>query len=114
MLICILLTSRPNIGKKGSLVGSNRGAHVGTCPKGLNMDLASKLKAIRRNEGVTQAEFCELVGLSISSYKKYESAMFEMGFGALGRVANHPRFFKYTLWLMTDRTAPDCGQVSPE
>lgn len=78
------------------------------------MDLASKLKAIRRKEGVTQAEFCELVGLSISSYKKYESAMFEMGYGALCKVVNHPRFTKYTLWLMTDQVAPDCGQMSGE
>lgn len=77
------------------------------------MELAIKLKAIRRQEGVTQSEFCELVGISISTYKKYESSMFEMGYGALCKLANHPRFMKYTLWLMTDHTAPDCGQVSP-
>jgi transcriptional regulator with XRE-family HTH domain len=77
------------------------------------MDLAAKLKAIRAKEGVTQSEFCELVGFSISTYKKYESSLFEMGFTALSKVVNHPRFTKYTLWLMIEQTAPECGQVSP-
>jgi transcriptional regulator with XRE-family HTH domain len=80
----------------------------------VKMDLASKLKAIRRREGVSQSKFCELVGLSLSTYKKYESARFEMGYGALCKVANHPRFFKYTLWLMTDQAASGCRQVNPE
>ncbi|WP_134333629.1 DNA-binding transcriptional regulator [Pseudomonas sp. LAIL14HWK12:I2] len=78
------------------------------------MDLAEKLKAIRRSEGLTQSEFCALVGLSISTYKKYEASMFEMGFGALSSVVNHPRFRKYTLWLMIDEVAPECGQIRPE
>ncbi|AZD52234.1 helix-turn-helix domain-containing protein [Pseudomonas chlororaphis] len=77
------------------------------------MDLAAKLKAIRAKEGVTQSEFCELVGFSISTYKKYESSLFEMGFTALSKVVNHPRFTKYTLWLMIEQTAPESGQVSP-
>lgn len=77
------------------------------------MDLAAKLKAIRASERVTQTEFCELLGFSISTYKKYEASMFEMGYGALSKVVNHPRFMKYTLWLMIDQVAPECGQVSP-
>lgn len=77
------------------------------------MDLAAKLKAIRAKEGVTQSEFCELVGFSISTYKKYESSLFEMGFTALSKVVNHPRFTKYTLWLMIEQTAPEAGQISP-
>lgn len=77
------------------------------------MDFAAKLKAIRANEAVTQREFCELVGLSVNTLKKYEGSMFEMGYGALTKVLQHPQFKKYTLWLMTDETAPECGQISP-
>lgn len=77
------------------------------------MEFAEKLKAMRAKEGVTQTEFCELVGVSLSTYKKYEAGMFEMGYGALSRLLSHPRFKKYTLWLMTGDTATDCGQVSP-
>jgi len=77
------------------------------------MDLATKLKAIRAKEGVTQSEFCDLVGLSLSTQKKYESGLFEMGFSALSKVLNHPRFTKYTLWLMVGQSAPEAGQISP-
>ncbi|QLG95739.1 helix-turn-helix transcriptional regulator [Pseudomonas yamanorum] len=78
------------------------------------MEFAEKLKAIRSREGVTQSEFCEMVGMSINSYKKYEASFYEMGYGALRKLLGHPRFMKYTLWLMTDQTAPECGQISPE
>jgi transcriptional regulator with XRE-family HTH domain len=76
------------------------------------MDLSVKLKAIRRREGLTQLEFCALVDISISSYKKYETDLFEMGYAGLCKVLTHPTFTKYTLWLMTGHTAPECGQVS--
>lgn len=77
------------------------------------MEFAEKLKAMRAQEGVTQAEFCKLVDVSLSTYKKYEAGMFEMGYGALSKLLSHPRFKKYTLWLMTDEVAPECGQISP-
>lgn len=77
------------------------------------MEFAQKLKAIRSREGLTQMEFSDLVEISINSVKKYEGGMFEMGYGALTKVLQHPRFTKYTLWLMTDETAPECGQISP-
>ncbi|EKP5709116.1 TPA: helix-turn-helix transcriptional regulator [Pseudomonas aeruginosa] len=78
------------------------------------MDFATKLKAMRAQERVTQAEFAALTGISISTVKKYEGASFEMGYGALTKVLGHERFKKYTLWLMIGETAPECGQVAPE
>ncbi|MFJ4457540.1 hypothetical protein ACIP1G_27155 [Pseudomonas sp. NPDC089392] len=36
-----------------------------------------------------------------------------MGAPALIKISSHPRFKKYTLWLMTGDTAPEGGQVSP-
>ncbi|WP_241151953.1 helix-turn-helix domain-containing protein, partial [Pseudomonas viridiflava] len=36
------------------------------------------MKAIRKKEGLTQTEFCEVVGISISSWKKYEAGITEM------------------------------------
>lgn len=77
------------------------------------MEFADKLKAMRAKEGVTQSELCKLLDLSLSTYKKYEAGMFEMGYGALSKLLNHPRFKKYTLWLMTGETAQECGQISP-
>ncbi len=78
------------------------------------MDFAAKFKLIRKAERLTQKEFCELLGFSESTFRKYEAGFIEVGAPALLKIANHPRFTKYTLWLMTDQTASECGQVSPE
>lgn len=77
------------------------------------MELPAKMKAIRAKEGLTQGEFCALVDISISSWKKYEAAITDMGLLPFLKITNHTRFKKYALWLTTGDTAPDCGQVSP-
>ncbi|MGO2287814.1 helix-turn-helix transcriptional regulator [Pseudomonas lundensis] len=77
------------------------------------MDITAKMKAIRAKEGLTQTEFCELVEISISSWKKYDAAITDMGLAPFLKVANHPRFKKYALWLVTGDVAPESGQISP-
>ncbi|MFJ3374806.1 helix-turn-helix domain-containing protein [Pseudomonas sp. NPDC086112] len=81
--------------------------------KGEVVEIPAKLKAIRAKEALTQNEFCEVMGISISSYKKYEAGIAEMGAPPIFKIVNHPRFKKYTLWLMTGDVAPECGQISP-
>lgn len=29
------------------------------------------------------------------------------------KITNHPRFNKYTLWMMTNKTAVSAGQIDP-
>ncbi|OAT18177.1 phage immunity [Buttiauxella gaviniae ATCC 51604] len=29
------------------------------------------------------------------------------------KLLQHPRFTKYTLWFMTETTAPESGQIAP-
>ncbi|AZC72337.1 helix-turn-helix transcriptional regulator [Pseudomonas chlororaphis] len=77
------------------------------------MDLPAKMKAIRAKEGLTQSEFCEMLEISISSWKKYDAGITDMGLAPFLKVANHPRFKKYALWLVTGDVAPESGQVSP-
>lgn len=77
------------------------------------MDLPAKMKAIRSKEGLTQGELCELLGISISSWKKYEAGITEMGLAPFLKVANHPRFRKYALWLATGDASAAADQVSP-
>ncbi|MCT2387322.1 helix-turn-helix domain-containing protein [Erwinia pyrifoliae] len=77
------------------------------------MNFAEKIKAIRAAEGLSQAKFCQIIDLSISTLKKYESSGFEPGGSALMKITRHPQFEKYTLWLMTDKTAEASGQISP-
>ncbi|MBI6578675.1 helix-turn-helix transcriptional regulator [Pseudomonas viridiflava] len=77
------------------------------------MDLPAKMKAIRKKEGLTQTEFCEVLEISISSWKKYEAGITQMGLQPFLKVANHERFRKYALWLATGDVALEVGQVSP-
>ncbi|MBK5413716.1 helix-turn-helix domain-containing protein [Pseudomonas sp. TH31] len=78
------------------------------------MDFAAKFKLIRKAERLTQKEFCAALGFSESTFRKYEAGFIEVGAPALLKIANHPRFKKYALWLVTGDVAPESGQISPE
>lgn len=77
------------------------------------MDFPTKLKAIRRAEHLTQKAFCEVLGFSESTYRKYEAGFIEVGAPALIKIANHPRFNRYTLWLITGDVTTASEQISP-
>ncbi|PAV01213.1 transcriptional regulator [Arsenophonus sp. ENCA] len=77
------------------------------------MNLGKKIKLLRMYEGLTQKEFCELIDLPINTLKKYEGGHFEPGGNALANIVKHPRFDKYLMWLMTNRTNEKIGQISP-
>lgn len=77
------------------------------------MNLAEKLRAIRKAEGLTQMKFSEISGIAQGTIKNYESGQSEPGLQIVLRVTNSPQLEKYTLWLMTDKTAPQAGQIAP-
>ncbi|EHL9107048.1 TPA: helix-turn-helix domain-containing protein [Escherichia coli] len=77
------------------------------------MKLSEKIKALREAEGLSQSKFSEIIELPLSTLKKYEGGNFEPGGTALLKITMHPTFQKYALWLMTDKTAPDAGQIAP-
>lgn len=77
------------------------------------MDFSEKLKLIRREEKFTQITFAEEVDIPLNTLIKYERGSSEPGGKALMKITNHPRFKKYTLWLMTGDVHPESGQVCP-
>ncbi|ASM11595.1 helix-turn-helix transcriptional regulator [Serratia marcescens] len=79
----------------------------------MSSTLGDKVKAIRKSEGVSQSEFCEITGISISTVKKYETGLIEPGGTTLMKITSNARFKKYTMWLMTGDVAPEIGQISP-
>ncbi|BEN41164.1 transcriptional regulator [Serratia marcescens] len=81
----------------------------------MSMSLGEKIKAIRVAEGLSQSKFCEIIEMSISTLKKYEGGHAEPGGSVLVKITNHPRFEKYTMWLMsnTNKTSEAAGQISP-
>lgn len=76
------------------------------------MDWPAKLKAVRKREGLTQAELCDLLAIPHGTWRKYEAGIIEIGLNPIMKMANHPRFRKYTLWLLTD-DADASEQISP-
>lgn len=68
---------------------------------------------IREAEGLTQAGFSELTGISLSTIKKYETGVRDPGGSTLVRITSHNLFKKYTMWLMSDETNEAAGQISP-
>lgn len=79
----------------------------------MSIAIGEKFKMIRGATGLNQVKFAELVDVGISSYKKYESGHSEVGTPALLKIANHPQFKKYALWLVTGDTNPAAGQYAP-
>ncbi|MFP7605282.1 helix-turn-helix domain-containing protein [Serratia quinivorans] len=79
----------------------------------LSRSHAEKLKLIRKAEGLTQATFANEVGLGLSTVRNYETGQREVGLSIVDKVINHPRFEKYMMWLMSDKTSEAAGQISP-
>ncbi|EPO0901472.1 helix-turn-helix domain-containing protein [Citrobacter amalonaticus] len=79
----------------------------------MSRNYAEKLRQIRKAEGLTQKDFSELTGVALGTIKKYETGHQPARAEVLESVIEVHMFEKYTLWLMTDKTAPSAGQVSP-
>ncbi|MHB0766497.1 helix-turn-helix domain-containing protein [Stutzerimonas sp. NM35] len=78
------------------------------------MDLGKKLKEVRLNERLTQQEICEIAGINLTTWKGYEyGRSASVSSTELLKITKNARFKKYALWLVTDETAPECGQISP-
>jgi transcriptional regulator with XRE-family HTH domain len=79
----------------------------------MQVSFGEKLKLIRNSLGLNQIDFAELVGIGISSYKKYEAEVNGVGAPALQKIASHPQCLKYALWLLTGETNIAAGQIAP-
>ncbi|HHQ6580428.1 helix-turn-helix transcriptional regulator [Serratia sp. 14-2641] len=79
------------------------------------MSVGEKIRAIRESEGLTRDEFGALLDIPIGTLKRYETNRIgSIGGEVLMKIAQHPRFTKYTMWLMTGGIAPEIGQISPD
>ncbi|AUU27167.1 helix-turn-helix transcriptional regulator [Salmonella enterica subsp. enterica serovar Newport] len=79
----------------------------------MSRDYADKLRQIRKAEGMTQKVFSERTGLALGTIKSYEAGHQSARSEIVERVVSVLQFEKYTLWLMTNKTAPAAGQIAP-
>ena len=75
--------------------------------------LGAKIRLIREEEGLTRAQLAEMLDVPYGTLNTYEMKGIQITEKFMVIFTNHPRFEKYALWLMTDKTAPSAGQVSP-
>jgi len=81
--------------------------------QGEKMELGQKLKEVRLTERLTQTEICGITGIKLETWKGYEYGRSKTVSSAeLLKITMHPRFEKYALWLVTEKTCSDCGQIS--
>lgn len=79
------------------------------------MEIGERIRHIREVEGLSQEDFAVEIGMKYQTLRKYETGRTtSIGSEQLSKITTHPRFEKYTLWLMTGKTETDVGQISPE
>ncbi|WP_023604594.1 helix-turn-helix domain-containing protein [Aliivibrio logei] len=77
------------------------------------MEFGKRIKSIIKEERYSQREFAVLIDIPLGTLEGYLSERAELSGKALGKIANHEKFKKYTLWLMTGEVNSDAGQVCP-
>ena len=76
--------------------------------------IGKKIREIREAEGLTRTQFFELTGILETAQKSYETGKREnIGIDTVMKITNHPRFKKYTTWLLNGETNEAAGQISP-
>ncbi|EKZ3213529.1 helix-turn-helix domain-containing protein [Salmonella enterica] len=82
----------------------------------MSTHIGKKIREIRDSEGLSRAEFAELTGIPAPTQKNYETERRDsVGSDILMKITNHPRFKKYTMWLMSedDEAYSEAEQISP-
>jgi len=78
-----------------------------------SMTVAEKIMSIREEEMLNKRQASEVMGIPYATLLKYESGKAMPSSDVLMRILQVPQFTKYTLWVMTNSTAPESGQVAP-
>lgn len=72
-----------------------------------------RLRAAIREEVLTQKALAIELEMPLRTLEDYLSGKTKLSGELMFRITNHPRFTKYTLWLMTGRISSTEDQVAP-
>lgn len=78
------------------------------------VSVGQKIRQIRETIGLSRPKFAELIGVPPTTLKNYELGYREVGGAFLVALAHHEQLHQFTLWLLSDKTANEIGQISPE
>mgnify|MGYP001183595793 CR=1 FL=1 len=77
------------------------------------MSFGQRLKSVIKEEGLTQREFSEEVGVALRALEEYINERRKPSGDLFMRLSENQRFRKYTMWLLSGTVEPDAGQVCP-
>ncbi|ACQ92761.1 DNA-binding transcriptional regulator [Tolumonas auensis] len=77
------------------------------------VSVGQKIRHIRETMGLSRPKFAELLGVPPTTLKNYELGYREVGGAFLVALAHQEQLHKFTLWLLSDKIAPEIGQISP-
>ena len=78
-----------------------------------HVSAGQKIRHIRETMGLSRPKFAELLGVPPTTLKNYELGYREVGGAFLVALAHQEQLHKFTLWLLSDKIAPEIGQISP-
>jgi transcriptional regulator with XRE-family HTH domain len=74
----------------------------------IGISIGDKFKLLREKEGLSQRAFCTIVDMSPSTLANIESGRNKsVSVDVLAQVVKHPRFSKYSIWLLVDELTED-------
>ena len=77
------------------------------------VSVGQKIRHIRETMGLSRPKFAELLGVPPTTLKNYELGYREVGGSFLVALAHQEQLHLFTLWLLSDKIAPEIGQISP-
>ncbi|GEK13193.1 transcriptional regulator [Aliivibrio fischeri] len=77
------------------------------------MIFRERLKVIIEEEDCSPKKLALMLDTSLKYMDNYLSRRQETSMSIATKIANHPQFKQYTLWLMTGEVEPDSLQVCP-
>ncbi len=79
----------------------------------MSMSIGEKLVLIRKSEYMTRQQFSDATGVPLGTLRFYETGRSVPPTDVSMKMLNQPQFLKYMLWFMSDKIAPEAGQVAP-
>ncbi|WP_108651479.1 helix-turn-helix domain-containing protein [Dongshaea marina] len=76
--------------------------------------IGKKIRTIRETMGLSRPKFAELLDIPPTTLKNYELGYREVGGAFLVAFGHNAKLHPFTLWLVSDKTAPEIGQISPD
>lgn len=78
------------------------------------MNLRNRLILIIKAENLTINNFSKICKIPLKTMFKLKNRIIDtLPDNELIKITNNPRFNKYTLWMMLNKTATSSGQIDP-